>query len=184
MSRQDPTKNVWPDRVPDYLKPFWIRRTELTLEGDCVLWGMQVVIPQKLRDKILEELHRGHSGTATMKAVARSHVWWPKLESDIAQLTKSCVSCQEPPVAPLHPLSWPTKPWQRIHVDFAFCHRMFQVVIDSHSKWSEVVEMKSTTSTATIQELRRMFVTYGIPEQLASDNGPQFISREFDVETA
>ena len=44
--------------------------------------------------------------------------------------------------------------------------------------------MKSTTSTATIQELRRMFVTYGIPEQLVSDNGPQFISREFDVETA
>ena len=53
------------------------------------------MIPQKVRDKILEELHRAHSGMATMKAVARSHVWWPKLDSDIAQLMKSCVSCQE-----------------------------------------------------------------------------------------
>ena len=34
------TKNGWPDRVPHYLKPFWIRRTGLTLEGDCVLWRM------------------------------------------------------------------------------------------------------------------------------------------------
>ena len=57
------------------------------------------------------------------------------------------------------------------------------MVIDSHSKWPEVVEMMSTTSTATIQELRQMFATYGIAEQLISDNGPQFISREFDVET-
>ena len=79
-----------------------------------------------------------------MKAVARSHVWWPKLDNNIAQLMTSSVSCQKvrnlPSVAPLHPWSWPTKPWQRIHVDFAgpFFHRMFLVVIDSHSKWPEV----------------------------------------------
>ena len=61
---------------------------------------------------------------------------------------------------------------------------MFLVVINSHSKWPEVVEMKSTSSTATILELRRMFATfatYGIPEQLVSDNGPQFISKEFEI---
>ena len=140
------TKNGWPDQVPDYLKPFWIKRTELTLEGDCVLWGIRVVIPQKLRNKVLEELHRAHSGIARMKAVARSHVWWPKLDSDIAQLTKSCGSCQEvrnlPPVAPLHPWSWPTTPWKRIHVDFTgpFYHCIFLVVIDSHSKCPKLLK--------------------------------------------
>ena len=98
------------------------------------------MIPQKLRNKVLEELHQAHSDLARMKAVARSHVWWPKLDNDIAQLTKSCGSCQEvrnlSPVAPLHTWSWPTTPWKRIHVDFAgpFYHRMFLVVIDSHSK--------------------------------------------------
>ena len=41
--------------------------------------------------------------------------------------------------------------------------------------------MKSTSSAATIQELRQMFATYGIPEKLVSDNGPQFISKEFEI---
>ena len=84
-------------------------------------------------------------------------------------------------VAPLHPWTWPAKPWQRINIDFAgpFEGRMFLVVVDAHSRWPEVIEMKSTTATATIQELRRLFAAYGLPIQLVSDNGPQFVATEF-----
>ena len=39
--------------------------------------------------------------------------------------------------------------------------------------------MKSTTSVATIQELRQLFSSYGLLEMLISDNGPQFTSDEF-----
>ena len=52
-------------------------------------------------------------------------------------------------------------------------------MVDAHSKWPEVVEMGSTTTAATIRELRRIFASYGLPEQLVSDNGPQFIASEF-----
>ena len=179
------TKQGWPAHFSPALKPFWTRRTELTLEEDCVMWGMRVIIPQTLRDKVLEELHQCHAGIVRMKAIARSYVWWPKLDEDIADLTKSCLPCQAvknaPPVAPLHPWTWPTKPWQRIHVDFAgpFYHQSFLIVVDAHSKWPEVIAMKSTTAVATIQELRRLFAAYGLPEQLVSDNGPQFVSSEF-----
>ena len=55
----------------------------------------------------------------------------------------------------------------------------FLIVVDSHSKWSEVIEMKSTTAAATIRELRKLFATYRLPEHLVSDNGPQFTSTEF-----
>ena len=53
--------------------------------------------------------------------------------------------------------------WQRIHIDFAgpFRQKMFFVLVDSHSKWAEVVEIKSTTSAATIKVLRQFFTTYG-----------------------
>ena len=79
------------------------------------------------------------------------------------------------PVAPLHPWIWP---WERIHVDSAgpFCGRTFLV---SYSKWPEIIQMKSTTTAATVIHLRKLFSAYGLPEQLVSDNGLQFSSTEF-----
>ena len=67
-----------------------------------------------------------------------------------------------------------------MHIDFAgpMNGQSFLIVVDSHSKWPEVIEMKSTTATATIKELRRLFAAYGLPEHLVSDNGPQFTSAE------
>ena len=56
---------------------------------------------------------------------------------------------------------------------------MFILLVDAHSKWPEVFEMPNTTSRKTIEILRQVFSAYGLPEQLVSDNGPQFISREF-----
>lgn len=55
----------------------------------------------------------------------------------------------------------------------------FLVVIDSHSKWLEVFPIPSTTSHNTIEALRGLFASYGLPEELVSDNGPQLVSHEF-----
>ena len=57
---------------------------------------------------------------------------------------------------------------------------MLLVVTDAHSKWPEVVVMDSTTSSKAITVLWEMFARYGLPRQVASDNGPQFTSAEFD----
>ena len=178
------TKNGWPLQVSEPLKPYWNRQLELSLEGDCVMWGNRVIVPKKWQKTVLEELHQVHFGIARTKAIARSYVWWPELNKQIEAMTKSCTHCQKvknaPSVAPLHPWNWPSMPWQRIHVDFAgpFQGQMFLIVVDSHSKWPEVVPMKKTTADATISELRRLFSCYGLPEQLVSDNGPQFVSEE------
>ena len=84
-------------------------------------------------------------------------------------------------MAPLHPWLWPTKPWQRLHLDFAgpFQGRMYLLVSDAHSKWPKIIAMKSTTASKTIEELWKLFASYGLPEQIVTDNGPQFVSEEF-----
>ena len=88
-----------------------------------------------------------------------------------------------PTKAPLHPWEWATTPWQRIHVDYAgpFQNSMFLVVVDAHSKWPEVVSVSSTTSSSTIEVLSDLFARFGIPEQIVSDNGAQFVSEEFQA---
>ena len=171
MTRQDPllhrvysyVRNSWPASVSEDLKPYWYRRHELSTEGDCLMWASRVVIPSKLRNPLIEELHRDHPGMVRMKAIARSYLWWPGLDKDLENRVKSCESCQavrkNPAPAPLHPWLWPTKPWKRIHFDFAgpFQGRMFFIVVDADSKWTEVIEIPSITAQRTIMEVHRLF---------------------------
>ena len=116
-------KEGWPSVVPEEFKAYLSRKQELTLQNDCIFWGSRVVIPPKLQQALLQELHQDHPGIFRVKALARSYIWWPGLDYDIEQIVKSCVPCQSvrgnPSVAPLHPWLWPGKPWQRVHIDFA-----------------------------------------------------------------
>ena len=161
------------------------KRHEITVADGCLLWGIRVIIPTQLRERVLHELHTGHAGIVRMKSLVRLHVWWPNLDKDIATIVQQCNDCQtsrnKPQPAPLHPWDWPKMPWQRIHIDFArpFMGKMFLIVVDSHLKWIEVEVMSSITSEATIEKLRDMFARHGIPQQLVSDNGSQFTSQEF-----
>jgi len=41
--------------------------------------------------------------------------------------------------------------------------------------------MTTTTATATINDLRTVFASYGLPHEVVSDNGPQFVSEEYQT---
>ena len=176
----------WPDKPDtDELKPYWSRKLELSLHEGCILWGGRVVIPPKGRDFILMELHGGHPGVSRMKALARNIVWWPGLDAMVENMIKNCSECQQveplPASEPLQLWSWPSRPWTRLHIDYAgpMDGRMFLVVVDSHSKWLEVIPMKTATAKTTVQRLRTLFSKFGVPESIVSDNGPQFAAAEF-----
>ena len=47
-------------------------------------------------------------------------------------------------------------------------------MVDSQSKWLEVIPMKTTTSEKAIDVLRKLFSSHGLYEEIVSDNGPQF----------
>lgn len=194
-TRNDPTLSKvyditiqgWPAHGNPCFPEFSARRDQLSVCQGTLMCGSRVVVPSKLRTRVLESLHEGHMGTVKMKSLARSYVWWPGIDKQIEDITKICTGCQSlqnaPPQAPLHPWEWPSAPWQRVHIDFAgpFMNSMFLVAVDAHSKWPEVVRMKSTTSEKTISVLRNIFSRNGLPEQIVSDNGPQFTSDEFQL---
>jgi hypothetical protein len=104
----DHVANGWKDaNTYEMLKPFYSRRNEITLYQGCLLWGIRVIVPVKLRTQILNLLHESHPGVVRMEALARSHVWWPGIDNNIEKLVKQCFGCQKtqnmPAIAPLHP---------------------------------------------------------------------------------
>ena len=52
---------------------------------------------------------------------------------------------------------------------------IYYVVSDAHSKWPEIIELKSTTANKTTEELHKLFGSYGLWEQMVTDNNPQKI---------
>ena len=79
-----------------------------------------------------------------MKSFARGYEWWPGMDGGIEKVSKSCEAChqakQGPAKAPLNPWPWPSRPWQRVHLDFAgpFLGKSFLLEVDTHSKWGKV----------------------------------------------
>ena len=169
------------------LKPFYMRRNELLVQNGCLMFGIRVIIPIKLRNKVLDELHVGHIGIVKIKELSRSFFWWPKLNNDMKQLVIKCSGChvnqKAPPKASLHPWEWPSAPWEHIHIDFAgpFVGNMFLIAVDAHSKWPEVHVMNSITASKTIDVLRKIFAQFGVVKQIISDNGKTFTSVEFQT---
>ena len=134
---------------------------------------------------MLNILHDTHPGIVKIKSLARSYVWWPKMDTNSEEKVKSCATCQShqktPPCSPLHPCEWPGRPWSRVHVDYAgpFMGKMFLLIINAHSKWMDIHCVNSATSSVTIDKMRSTFASHGLPEIVVSDNGSNFVSSEF-----
>lgn len=186
----------------DGLKPFTKCWDELSVEQGCMFTPRQfngVVIPYEGRRHILHLLHEGHQGSTRMKALSivlsssklySSFVWcMARIRCRIGvRIVKDCDLARRPITllrrhAPLHPWEFPATAWEHIHIDYAgpYLGRMFLVVVDAFSKWLEVVPVSAATSPVTIEKLRNIFATHGLPRVLVSDNGSQFTSTEFQT---
>ena len=172
-------KMAWPDEVPTTMQPYANRKEELTVEGNCLLWGLWIIIPPELQPKMIKLLHETHPGIIKMKALARSYVWWPGIDKDLEHCSKSCEACQQQQMWKLTSIGVPQQIMAEVASIGPFQGHMWLIVVDTFSKWPEVVPMKVTTATRTIEELRSIFACWGLPEQIITDNGPQFTSEEF-----
>ena len=175
----------WPNnQLDEEFQPYSKRKTELSVLDGCILWGTRVVVPPQGRQFVLQELHDTHLGASKMKSLARAYIWWPKMDTEIENLAKSCLTCQKTSSSPakslLHPWEWPALPWSRLHLDFAgpFLGYMFLVLVDAHSKWLDVQLMQSITSE-NISKLKDIFEIHGLPQKIVTDNGPSFTSSTF-----
>ena len=180
-------KEGWPHAFSEELKDFKKLENSLSTENGCVFYSLRVIIPSTLRNHILKLLHLGHFGMQRMKQLARSTVYWPRIDFDIEDFCRKCTSCgqfQNKPDKPsIHPWMMPEKPWSRLHLDHAinFLGRNWLVLVDAYSKYPCIHPTTSTSSKSTTAILEQEFAHFGYPHTLVTDNATTFMSQEFQA---
>ena len=177
----------WPNRKPndsDLITDF-DRHNDLSTVDGYILWGSRIVILKVGREKVIEALHKTHPGIVKMKILARNYVWWLKMDEQLELKVRNCKMCQcnqkNPQVAPLNPWKWPEELWVRLHTDYAgpFMEYMYLIVIDSHSKWLDVLPVLKATSQSKVRKMKRIFVIHRLPDEIVTGNGTSFTGTEF-----
>ena len=115
-----------------------------------------------------------------MMSLMRSYVYWLKMDNDIRDTIEKSKGCALAAKAP--PTTWPKteQSWSRIHANFAGPLKDFYylIVVDSYSKWSEVLRCRRPTTETTLWFLHELFARFSVVDCEDSDNGSQFTSVE------
>lgn len=117
-----------------------------------------------------------------MTARAEAAIFWPGITHDIHQTRATCSICNR--MAPSQAALPPTQPtpseypFQCICLDyFHYKGHSYLVIVDRYTNWP-IVEKAKEGSRGLVDVLRRTFATYGIPDELASDGGPEFTAHD------
>ncbi len=122
------------------------------------------------------------------KRLLRQTYWWPNIDLQVEDMVRYCKGCQrskksQPAISvPETQIPALQKPGKQYAIDISrdYDRRFLVVLIDCFSRFPEILVTKDTTSAWIIQWFKGNFVRYGYPDGLISNNGPQFIFREFE----
>uniref|UniRef100_A0A8C6LCP7 Integrase catalytic domain-containing protein n=1 Tax=Nothobranchius furzeri TaxID=105023 RepID=A0A8C6LCP7_NOTFU len=107
-----------------------------------------------------------------------------RIIEDIEKTCRSCRVCAEhqdaPPKEPLHPHKVPTKVRQSLTSDmFEVNGRQFFLTVDRYSKYPVLDEIRTISSRAITQKMETCMSMFGRPDEILTDNGPQYTGQPF-----
>ena len=187
--------NISKNNVPETLLPFYRIRNELFIWNDtCLGRGERAIIPESMQSKIIELAHNSaHMGIVRLKQKLRQSIYWPSIDKDAEMCVKNCTACAnsdktyKTETTPLKVRQFPKGPWLDLGIDimgpFKHAPRGFEylvVVTDYYSKWPEVLATDIITTKVITEFLKSKFAIWGLPQTITSDNGPQFVSEDFN----
>jgi len=165
-------------------------------ENGLILFRNRIYVPRdaELRRRIVSQHHdsliAGHPGRwKTLELVSRSY-WWPQMSRYIGQYCSTCDLClrtkaqRHRPVGELLPLEIPDERWKTVSVDFvvelpdAHGYDAVMCTVDSVGKRGHFIPTNTTCTARGAAELylRNVWKLHGLPTNVVSDRGSQFVA--------
>lgn len=181
-------KEGWPEKrskVSELVAPYWFCRYELVEVNGIIFKGEQIVIPSIMRLDMLERLHYNHMVIEKTKLRTRELIFWPGIEKDISEKVKNCPACltyhNSQRSEPLLNRELPNIPWTSVDADlFHYQGLSYLLIVDLYSKYPEICSLnRDTTHENVVKHVKSVFSRHGKPQIFYSDNGPQFVNKNF-----
>ena len=151
----------------------------------------RIVVPKELRNQVLQAGHdfAGHFGNKKSKTLIQAHFWWPGMGRDIVQYCKACKTCQrfnhkKTRKEPLCPLPVIDTPWSRIAIDIVGKFERTRkgnayilTIMDFATRYMEAIPLPRVDAATTCNALLEVFARFGIPKEVLSDNGSNFVAQ-------
>lgn len=181
-------QNGWPEHkrsVSQSIKPYFSLKDKLHVLNKILFLSEKIVIPESMREYVINLSHEGHQGMNSTMRLAQSTVYWPNMKNDIEKFVNNCHTCltyrRSNSKEPIIHHEYKYLPWNKVGIDlFDVDNKKYLIVVDYYSKYVELALLNSGSNALTvITHLKSIFARHGIPEFIVSDNGPPFSSNEF-----
>ncbi|XP_035664608.1 uncharacterized protein LOC118408091, partial [Branchiostoma floridae] len=153
----------------------------------------QVVVPAEHRITVLRLAHAipfaGHLGIARTRERVLQHFYWPGIFRDVKRFCKGCPQCQKSATrraGEKHTMVAPPiigEPFRRIGIDIVgplprshSGNRFILTIVDHATRYPEAIPLPSTEAERVANALVAFFSRVGIPEELLTDQGANFMS--------
>ena len=130
----------------------------------------------------------GHLGIKKTTDRVIQRYFWPGVFKDVTQYCRTYEVCQraqtrKPVRAPLIPMPLVKIPFQRIAMDLIGPlprskrgNRFILTICDYATRYPEAIPLSSTKAPRIARELMLLFTRVGVPEEVLTDQGPNFMS--------
>ena len=156
---------------------------------------LQLVVPERLRNMIMKMGHEilmaGHMGIRKTTSRILTEFYWPGICGDIARFCRSCDICQRTipkgriGKVPLGTMPLIDTPFKRVAVDIVGPieprsenrNKYILTMIDYATRYPEAVPLPNIETETVAEALVSMFSRVGIPDEMLTDCGTQFMSK-------
>ena len=154
----------------------------------------QLVIPSMYKLELLDLAHNiplaGHLACSKTRDRLLEHYFWPGLYRDVENYCATCRECQlgarkmASEKAPLISVPVVGIPFHKVATDIvgpversARGYKYVLTLVDYATRYPDAIPLKDATAPAVADALVEMFSRYGIPAQMLSDQGSNFMAQ-------